>query len=166
MSKTTGGTGFQPVQSDFKFTRRNLPHWQLGGSTYFATFRTKNVDLTPDLRALVLEACRHFDGQRFTLWAAVVMPDHVHLLLQPAERSPGEWWSLTSILHSIKSFTANEINRQLGRRGALWQDETFDRVVRDEAELFEKWSYIRMNPVKRALCDSPAAWDALYERAG
>ena len=41
-----GSTGFQPVQGDLFITRRNLPHWQMGGSTYFVTFRTRDLELS------------------------------------------------------------------------------------------------------------------------
>jgi putative DNA methylase len=160
----SGGTGFQPVQEDLFITSRNLPHWQMGGSTYFVTFRTVDLELPRAARTLVLDACRHFDGQRYTLWTAVVMPDHVHLLLRPEEQEPGQWWSLSIILHSIKSFTANQINKLLKREGSIWQDESFDRIVRNEEEFLEKWNYIRNNPVKRGLCSEPEAWDAFYER--
>ena len=68
-------------------------------------------------------------------------------------------------MHSLKSYTANEINRALGRRGAAWVDERFDRIVRDHAELLEKWQYIRNNPVKAGLCGRPGQWDSLYESA-
>jgi len=92
------------------------------------------------------------------------MPDHVHLLLHPKEQEAGVWWSLPGILHSIKSFTANELNKLLKRTGTVWQDESFDRIVRDEDEFLEKWNYIRNNPVKRGLCPTPETWDAFYER--
>ncbi|MFI5397926.1 MAG: REP-associated tyrosine transposase [Candidatus Binatia bacterium] len=159
-----GGTGLCPVREDLLITRRNLPHWQIGGSTYFITFRTKDLRLPSEARCMVIDACRHFDAKRYTLWAAVAMPDHVHLLLQPKEIEPGHWWLLATILNSIKGFTARQINDLLGRQQPVWLDERFDRIVRDEAELIEKWKYIRMNPVKQGLCERPEDWDALYER--
>ena len=161
-----GGTGFQPVEQDLFITRRNLPHWQLGGATYFVTFRTQALGLTPEARAIVLDACRHFDGNRYHLWTAVVMPDHAHLLLQPKEIGKNEWHSLSSILHSIKSFTAKKINALMSRTGTVWQDESFDRIVRDENEFLEKWNYIRNNPVKRELVHSPTEWIGFYECTG
>ena len=63
----------------------------------------------------------------------------------------------------LKGFTARQINDLLGREGPVWLDERFDRIVRDEAELIEKWNYIRVNPVKKGLSESPEEWDALYE---
>jgi putative transposase len=152
-----GGTGFQPVR------KRNLPHWEIGGSTYFITFRTKRVDLSRKARLIILNACLHFSGQRYYLWSAVVMPDHVHLLLTPKEKDNGQCYSLSTILHSIKSFTSQEINKLVKRRGSLWLDESYDRIVRDEEEFLEKWNYIRNNPVKKELCEYPEDWDAFYE---
>jgi putative transposase len=91
-----GGTGFKPVR------KRNLPHWEIGGSTYFITFRTKKVDLPRKARLIVLKTCLHFSGQRYYLWSGVVMPDHVHLLLTPKEKDNGQYYSLATILHFHK----------------------------------------------------------------
>jgi putative transposase len=155
----------RPVGSELHQARRWLPHWQEGGATYFVTFRTAAIELPGDLRAAVLGALRYFDAQRYTLWAAVVMPDHAYLLLTPLEREGGQWWSLSSILHSLKGYTAKRVNERLQRSGTVWMQESFDRIVRDEAEFIEKWRYIRNNPVKRGLCVRSEEWDALYERA-
>jgi len=162
-----GSTGFQPVsEGQLKKSRRLLPHWQLGGSTYFVTFRSKMSNLPPEVRQIILEACRQFDETKYRLWAAVVMPDHVHLLLTPKEKVEGKYYSLAEILHSLKSFTSTRINRLLNRQGPLWQEDYFNRIVRDEAELLEKWNYIRNNPVKKELCHYPEEWDAFYEYQG
>ncbi len=78
--------------------------------------------------------------------AFVVMPNHVHALVQP--------WvdhALESILHSWKSYSANAINRRLGRRGRLWLDESFDHIVRNGDHLDGLRSYIRENPNKAGL---------------
>lgn len=152
-----GGTGFQPVR------RRNLPHWEIGGSTYFITFRTKKRELSPEARFIVLDACLHFKDKRFYLWCGVIMPDHVHLLLTPKEDEAGQCYSLATILHSIKSFSAQKINKLLDRRGALWLDESYDRIVRDEKEFLEKWNYIRNNPVTKGLIEFPEDWDGIYQ---
>jgi REP element-mobilizing transposase RayT len=126
--------------------RRKLPHWRMRGSIYFVTWRlAKNQPaLHPEERALVADAIKHFDRQRYELFAYVVMDDHVHVLLLPLAD-----YSLKQTLHSWKSFTANGLGR-LGRRAApIWQDEYFDRIVRDEADLIQKAEYILGNPLKR-----------------
>lgn len=94
----------------------------------------------------------YWDGRKWIMYAAVVMPDHVHALVQPLILSDGAGaFDLAEIIHSVKSFTVHKINRQRSNRGSLWQDERFDRIVRDEAEFLEKWQYIMNNPVKREL---------------
>jgi REP element-mobilizing transposase RayT len=101
-------------------------------------------ELAPEERTLVVNALKYFDGERYALWSYVVMNDHVHVIVEPA----GEW-RLRAILHSWKSFTAHAIQRRRQKRGTLWQDESFDRVVRDEKELHDKNAYILGNPGKR-----------------
>jgi putative transposase len=72
---------------------------------------------------------------------------------QPDSASP-----LAAIMHSLKSFTGNKANEVLGRYGSFWQHESYDRWVRDLDELERIVNYIRFNPVRAGLCDSPAKW--------
>ena len=67
-------------------------------------------------------------------------------------------WRLHKILHSWKSFTANRFQRLYGRYGPVWQDEYFDRFIRDEAEYCEKRDYILGNPYKRWPDAQDYAW--------
>ena len=95
--------------------------------------------------------------------AAVVMPDHIHLILKPFVVESDTEYSLSKILQSIKGFSAREINKVRGTKGALWQDESFDRIIRDNDEYLEKWNYIRGNPVKVGLCQAPEEYPFLWE---
>jgi len=72
-------------------------------------------------------------------------------------------WRLREILHTAKSYTANVINRLLRRQGTVWQDESFDRIVRSGAELERRWEYIRNNAVERGLARWPEEYLWLYE---
>ena len=79
------------------------------------------------------------------------MPDHVHLLIEPSVKDHDEkgevvFFPLTEILHTIKSFTAHQINHLENRSGPLWQDERYDRYIRSDADLEEKFGYICSNP--------------------
>jgi len=103
--------------------------------------------------SLVESALLHFDAQRYRLAAWVVMPNHVHLLLTPL---PGH--TLSSIMHSLKSYTAGEANKLLRRQGAFWQEEYFDRYVRDPKHYAQTLAYIEANPVKAGLCLLPEDW--------
>lgn len=143
-----------------RLSRRHLPHIQRPEETYFVTFRVRSGELSPDERDVVLNACRYWHARKMTLHCAVVMPDHVHLLLTPLKSKSGRWVPLAELLKSIKGFSASRINKRRGGTGALWQDERFDRIVRDAADFQEKWEYIWNNPVTKGLVHSPEdyAW--------
>jgi carbamoylphosphate synthase large subunit/REP element-mobilizing transposase RayT len=99
------------------------------------------------LADIVGDALRHFDGERYLLDGFVVMPNHVHVLFQPTAG-----FALSDVLHSWKSFTAHEIKRlHRGDAGAIWQDESFDRIVRNWEELQAYRAYITRNPEKAHL---------------
>lgn len=102
---------------------------------------------------LVAGALHHFDGDRYRLHAWVVMPNHVHALVQPLAG-----FALEEILHSWKSFTASRANELLGRRGVFWQHESYDRWVRDDAEFAQFKHYIEENPAKARLCARASEW--------
>jgi len=95
----------------------------------------------PEAADHIEQALLHFDRARYGLGRYVIMPNHVHALVTTA---PGN--ELSAILHSWKSYTSNAINRLAGRRGRLWQDESYDRIVRDEEELRHYERYIADNP--------------------
>jgi type I site-specific restriction-modification system R (restriction) subunit len=96
----------------------------------------------PKVKQIMEDALRHFDGQRYTLGTFTVAPNHVHVLVEP---KPGI--DLGEIMHSWKSFTANEINKVLGRKGQLWMDEYYDHLVRNEDSLKRIEAYIRAHDV-------------------
>ena len=139
-------------------TKRRLPHWEQEGSTYFVTFRLAKGQLKDDERNLVMDACFHWHGERANTDICCVMPDHVHLLIHPLRKADGQWHTLSDLLHSIKSFTAHEINKRRETAGQVWQDESFDRIVRDQAEFDEKWQYIQSNPDRAGLVTESAGY--------
>ena len=125
--------------------RRRMPHWRLTGAVYFVTWRLDKSQafLSAAESEIVASAIKHFDRQRYDPMAYVVMPNHVHILVRPYEQ-----FLLQDIVRSWKSFTAYKLQRQSGKQGRIWQEEYFDRIMRDEAEFFEKAQYILNNPLK------------------
>lgn len=134
------------LTDDFNIYRRHLPHFRSRGRIYFVTWRLAKgqTDLTAQERTPVADALKHFDGTRYDLFGYVVMNDHVHVLVYPEDK-----YQLEDITHSWKSFTAHQIVDVFGRQPPLWQHESFDRIVRYEAELYEKMQYIMNDPFKR-----------------
>jgi REP element-mobilizing transposase RayT len=91
-----------------------------------------------NVKSIVENALKFFDGERYILDEYVVAANHVHVLLTPKEDH-----QLSDILHSWKSFTANEINKITGEKGSFWQKESFDHLVRSEVSLEKFREYIR-----------------------
>jgi acetylornithine/succinyldiaminopimelate/putrescine aminotransferase/REP element-mobilizing transposase RayT len=94
----------------------------------------------------VQDALFSFAGQRYDLFAWCIMPNHVHVIIQP---QPG--FPLPRILHSWKSFTANKANRILNRTGEFWQAESYDHLIRDQADFKNQIEYVETNPTKARL---------------
>jgi REP element-mobilizing transposase RayT len=107
----------------------------------------------PRAAGMVEKALLYFDAVRYRLHAWVVMPNHVHALF-----TPQNGFTLSSILHSWKSFTAKEANRILSKHGQFWQEEYFDRYVRSEEHYSVAIDYIEMNPVKAGLSPCKEDW--------
>jgi REP element-mobilizing transposase RayT len=96
----------------------------------------------PEHATALASTLRHFDERHYLLGAFAVMPNHVHALVRPTHPN-----TLTAVLHSWKSYSANQLQRRAGITGRVWQEESFDRLVRDESELAKFHSYIVGNPV-------------------
>lgn len=90
----------------------------------------------PGIADLVQAALLHFDGERYAVIAWCIMPNHVHVLIEPFQGQ-----RLDAIARSWKSFTGHAANRVLGRAGAFWAPEYFDRYVRDD----------RCSPISRTI---------------
>lgn len=156
---------------NLKITGRKLPHWELNGSVYHMIFVTcERLKLTESARQLVLNSCKFFHQKRYEIFVAVIMPDHAHLLIQPWEKVRDkqdvcirEYWSLSSITHSIKSYTAKQIPKIMKHIGTVWEEESYDRIIRDNQEFQNTWEYIRQNPVKAGLSATPEAYPFFWE---
>ena len=139
----------QPI-SQFTATRQNLPHLQAPGSWYWIESNTWNgLVLSEEQRDLIFETIRHHAGKKYDLVAVVVMPTHIHLIIHPLEKNTKGYYALAEIMHSIKSYPAN----RFGIR--MWQDESYDHILRNEKDYLEKLRYLIMNPVVAGLVERP-----------
>jgi REP element-mobilizing transposase RayT len=142
------------------YAKRRLPHFERPWGKYAISFSSRERHpLAPNERGLVLQSILYgHERNHYELYAACIMPDHVHLLLEPQIKEQDDqgrtiFWALSDILHGIKSSSAHRINKVRGTSGAVWEKESFDRLVRSEADLHEKFRYICRNPWDSGVAD-------------
>ena len=178
VTRILGSAGLQPAPSGIlpdgshgaRYTKRRLPHYERPHGIYHVIFSTRDHRvLSPEARSITLNAIIHFDQKRYDLFATCVMPDHVHILFQPwpkpvAKKDELLFWSLAELMHSIKSFTAREINRAENSQGKqLWENEYHDRLMRSDHDVGEKFLYVCRNPWTDNLVGSDEDYPWVWE---
>ena len=140
-----GGTGFPKLKRQVELRKRLATYEDEGhGECCLGQARVAEM---------VQGALQHFDGARYRMLAWCVMPNHVHVLI---ESMPG--WPLANVVHAWKSFSANRANELLGRTGAFWFRDYYDRYIRDARHFAKAMDYIEQNPVKAGLVAMPKLW--------
>ncbi len=107
----------------------------------------------PPYAEIVSRALSYFDGTRYRLIAWVVMPNHVHALIEQIEG-----WPLAAVVQCWKSFSARQIGRAKGTKGKIWAADYFDRFIRDAPHFSSAVAYIEENPVKARLVGNAEDW--------
>jgi len=104
---------------------------------------------------IVADTLLHFNGEKYDLDDWVIMPNHVHVLIKPKIN-----FTLSDVMHSIKSYSAHKINELMGTKGSVWMHESYDHIVRNERAFEAIKRYIRENPEKAnlSLPDVCCAW--------
>ncbi|HKK19122.1 MAG TPA: type IIL restriction-modification enzyme MmeI, partial [Opitutales bacterium] len=131
------------------------PHTEEQKSEYFERFSTRMeawldaghgdcILADPHCAKIVENALQHFDGDRYDLGEYTVASNHVHALV-----SPRKGHELSDIIHSWKSYTANELNKHLGRKGTVWQKEYYDHILRTAEAASRIERYIQQHETKR-----------------
>ena len=116
-----------------------------------------------EVARILIDNWYYFDKQNYDLIAYVVMPNHVHVLIKTYENK-----TLSQIVHSWKSYTSKEILKLLSRDlnageppalpAKIWQDEYWDRFIRDQNHFNKVVDYTHSNPVKAGLVASGQEW--------
>ena len=146
---------------NFSIWRGRLPHWIASDVTYFVTFRSRRP-LTAEERSLLLRQLIKPDGSRWDLLIVCVLPEKTDLIFRVCDAPSGVPYELAQIVEKAKSRTAKHILKKSGERFSPFYAESFDRILRDEAELEERWQEIFDAPVNMELADDPEEYDALW----
>ncbi|MBI9069394.1 MAG: transposase [Salinivirgaceae bacterium] len=99
----------------------------------------------PEVAQVIIDCFQYLDGRDFKLVCYCIMSNHVHFIAYNLKKS------LHKIMHSLKSYSANECNKLLNRKGSFWQREYYDRIIRDRNDLAHKIKYIIEKPVKASI---------------
>ena len=141
---------------NFHIWRGRLPHWRAEGVTYYATFRHRR-QLTTSERDILFTNLRKPDGRRWTLIACVVLPELSEVIFDMAEE--GE---LSDVLEKAKLRAGKAIVKASGERFPPFYQESYDRIIRDDAELTERLEAMIAAPVTAELVDDPEEYASLY----
>lgn len=110
----------------------------------------------------IADICRntlHYpDGKEYELICYCIMPNHIHLVFELIKGNKG----ISKIMQSIKRVSARKSNLLLNKSGTFWQDESYDRLVRDDKELYFIIRYVLLNPVNTGLAEKWHKWKGTY----
>jgi REP element-mobilizing transposase RayT len=149
------------ARETYRLQRRHFGRWDgyldraASGPTWLKQAR---------IAKLVSESLSYRDGRVYGLDAFCIMPNHVHMVMQPLQQADGTFHSLSKIMHSLKGYTGRKANELLGRTGAFWQRESYDHIVRDGGEWERIVHYVLTNPVEADLVENWQDWPWSYCR--
>jgi len=146
---------------NFSMWRGRLPHWRADDVTYYVNFRHRRP-LEAAERALLLRALRKPDGRRWDLLILCVLPERTDLMVRVRATVDGPAYELSDIVEKAKSKAGRDITKKSGERYPPFYVESYDRIVRDEVELEERWLEIFDGPVSLELAEDAEDYDALW----
>jgi putative transposase len=125
--------------------------------TYFVTFSTwdrrRLFVIESYVRIFLKTLYRHRREGRYELHAFVVMPEHVHLLLTPANDV-----TIERAVQLIKGAYSHELGGIIGRKREIWQRGFTDHRIRNEMDYIHHRNYIHRNPVERHIVTDPCEY--------
>jgi hypothetical protein len=146
---------------NFSIWRGRLPHWRADDVTYYVTFRHRRP-LEPAERAQMLNALLRPEGRKWNLLILCVLPEATELIFTVNERREGEAFELSDIVEPAKRRVGKWVIKKTGERLPPFYEESFDRIVRDEVELQERFDAILESPVKAEMAAEPDEYDELW----
>lgn len=146
---------------NFSIWRGRLPHWRAEDVRYYVTFRHRR-DLEPLERQLLFRHLLRPEGRKWDLAILCVLPGQTELIFTVLEAPTGKPYELAEIVEKAKTKAGRAIIKKSEERFPPFYGESYDRIIRDEAELEERWQAIFDSPVQHELCEDPEEWDSLW----
>ncbi len=146
---------------NFNIWRGKLPHWRADEVTYFVTFRhTRPLDDAE--RYLLYQSLIRPDGKQLDLMIMVVLPERTDIMFSVREAPTGLPFELSDVIEKAKTKAGKKIIKKTGERFPPLYGESYDRLVRDDGELQERYDEILASPVDLELCEDPGDFETLY----
>jgi len=146
---------------NFKIWRGRLPHWRADDVRYYVTFRHRRALDEAERQALLRHLIRP-EGKRWDLMIACVLPENTELIFTVLQDRTGRPYELSDIVEAAKRRAGKLIIHNTGERFPPFYAESFDRIIRDEVELEERWEQILNSPVRLELCEDPEEFEGLW----
>ncbi len=116
-----------------------------------STHERKPVLLNDDVAKIIFDAFEWLEVNERIRWECImIMPDHIHSVIQLQGQ-----YTLPTILHTLKRFTARQINKLLLQEGQFWQEGYHDTGIRIDTALGEMVRYCYENPVRKGIVKTP-----------
>jgi hypothetical protein len=141
---------------NFQIWRGRLPHWRADGVTYYVTFRHRRA-LTESERKTLFDLLGKFEGRKLELLILAVLSEQTDLIF----RAP-DGIEFSKLIETAKRKAGQKIIKLTAERYPPFWEESYDRIIRDEAEFEERWLSILESPVREELTEDPEEYPTLW----
>ena len=141
--------------------RGRLPHWRADDVRYYATFRHKRA-LDDQERLTLLSQLLRPEGKKWDIEVICVLPERTELIFSVRTGKGDQPYELADILEKAKTKAGKLIIKKSGERFPPLYNESYDRIIRDDAEFEERWQAIVGSPVEFELVDDPSDYESLW----
>lgn len=138
-----------------------MPHWRADDVRYYVTFRHRR-ELDPAERQALLRALLRPDGSKWDLLVLCVLPEQTEMIFTVREGPEGRPHELSALVEKAKAKVGREICKKTGECFPPFYGESYDRIIRDDAELEERWKAICESPVGLELVERPEDWESMW----
>lgn len=147
--------------TNFQIWRGRLPHWRADDVNYYVTFRHRR-ELDEDERVLLFRALMRPEGRQWDLAILCILPESTELIFRVNEAPTGRPYELSDVVEKAKVKAAKQIMKKTGERYGPFYGESYDRIIRDDAEFEETWQRILDSPVSAELVEDPEEYRTLW----
>jgi len=147
--------------SNFNIWRGRLPHWRATGVNYYLTFRHRRPLAEAECQELFAALLKP-QGRKWDLELLVVLPEKTEMIVTVENSPTGEPFELSDIVEKAKSKAGKAIIKRSGERFPPFYTESYDRIVRDGAEMATTWESIVESPQKTGTADDSEDYQFLW----